>query len=146
MKQFLILAFCTLFFASCNKDDGNDVNQNNPFLTSPLVNLQLNLNLPEYNPLKFPGNSVVLNSQGIKGVIIYNVNNSLYTAFDLTDPNHTPSSCSKMEVEGIVATCPCGNDENSYDIVTGQHQNDTEAYPMQQYRIQRSGDVITVTN
>lgn len=146
MKRILIITVLAIFMSSCNKDDGNNVNADNPFLTSPLVNLQLNLNLPEYNPLLFPGNSVVLNSQGIKGVIVYNVNNNLYTAFDLTDPNHSPSSCSKMEVEGIIATCPCTEDSNTYDIVTGQHQNDTDAYPMQQYRVTRSGDVITITN
>ena len=51
-----------------------------------------------------------------------------------------------MEVEGIVATCPCDSDNNSYDIVTGQHQNNENAYPMHQYRIQRNGDVISISN
>lgn len=146
MKIIKFLLLSSLMLSACNKDDGNNIDSDNPFLTTPPINLQLNLNLPEYNPLKFPGNSVVFNSQGIRGIVIYNVNNSLYTAFDLTDPNHTPSGCSRMDVEGIIATCPCGNDENSYDIVTGQHQEDTEAFPMQQYRVQRSGDNLTVTN
>ena len=111
-----------------------------------IVNLTLNLNLPEYNPLRYPGNSIVLSQQGIKGIIVYNVNNDLYTAFDLTDPNHVPNTCSKMTVEGIIATCTC-EDHNAYDIVTGQitpaQQN---TYPMHQYRISRSGDNITVSN
>lgn len=129
----------------CGKNDDNNINNNNPYLTPIIVNLNLNLNLPEYNPLKFPGNSVILNQQGIKGIIIYNVNNTLYTAFDLTDPNHLPSACSKMTVVGVIATCGC-DDENSYDIVTGQHQSNSETYPMLQYRIQRNGDNISVTN
>lgn len=146
MFKLIPVVFVTLFLISCNKnnDDGN--NNNNPYLTPPIVNLTLNLNLPEYNPLRFPGNSIVLSQQGIKGIIIYNVNNDLYTAFDLTDPNHLPNNCSKMTVEGIIATCTCG-DNNAYDIVTGQITPPQEnTYPMHQYRINRSGDNITVSN
>lgn len=145
MKRLLLLLLLSPIFWACGNNDDDNINDNNPYINPPPVNLNLNLNLPEYNPLRFPGNSVVLFNQGIKGIIVYNVNNSLYTAFDLTDPNHIPSNCSKMTVEGIIATCTCG-DGNSYDIVTGQHQNNQNAYPMLQYRVQRSGDVISLTN
>lgn len=145
MKRLTLIFLVSLFFWACGNNDDDNINDNNPYINQPPVSLSLSLNLPEYNPLRFPGNSVVLFNQGVKGIIVYNVNNSLYTAFDLTDPNHIPSSCSKMDVEGVIATCPCG-DDNSYDIVTGQHQNEQNAYPMLQYRIQRSGDVITITN
>lgn len=146
MKPFFFSLIVLLSLLSCKKEDGTTVNDNNPFLTPPIVNLNLNLNLPEYNPLKFPGNSVFINNRGIKGIVIYNVNNNLYTAFDLTDPNHIPNSCSRMDVEGIIATCPCENDSNAYDIVTGQHQNNENSYPMQQYRAERNGDVVSISN
>ena len=145
MKPSAFLLLISMIFFACGNNDDDNINDNNPYINPPPVNLNLNLNLPEYNPLQFPGNSVVLFNQGIKGIIVYNVNNSLYTAFDLTDPNHVPSNCSKMTVEGVIATCTCG-DDNSYDIVTGQHQNNQQAYPMLQYRIQRNGDVISLTN
>jgi len=144
--KYLLSALALFLMISCGGDDNNDnPNNNNPNLTEPLVNFTINLTLPEYNQLLFPGNSVSFNNQGIKGVIVYNVNNTLYTAFDLTDPNHSPSGCSKMQVEGIVASCPC-NDDNTYDIVTGQHQSQEQSYPMLQYFVQRNGDVITVSN
>ena len=145
MKKIIFTLFICLSFLACKSDDDQSNNINNPYLTIPVVNLNLNLNLPEYNPLKFPGNSVVITNQGIKGIVVYNVNNSLYTAFELSDPNHNPNSCSGMEIEGIVATCPC-DDENKYDIVTGQHQDDQSRYPLQQYRAERSGDVVNVFN
>ncbi len=145
MKKIFFTLFIGLSFLACNSDDDQSNNNNNPYLTIPVINLNLNLNLPEYNPLKFPGNSVVITNQGIKGVVVYNVNNSLYTAFEISDPNHSPSSCSRMEIEGIVATCQC-DDENRYDIVTGQHQDNQSSYPMQQYRTERSGDMIHVFN
>jgi hypothetical protein len=145
MRLKLAGLFALILLTSCKSDDGG-VRDNNPYLTDPIVNLNLNLNLPQYNPLKFPGNSLIINQQGIKGIVIYNVNNSLYTASELSDPNHPPSSCSRMEVVGIIASCPCTTDDNEYDIVTGQHKTSSNSYPMQQYRAVRTGDVVQVTN
>ena len=144
MKKKIIVLFVALACITCKSDDeqAND----NPNLFIPVVNLNLNLNLPEYNPLKFPGNSVIINSQGVKGIVIYNVNNDLYTAFDLSDPNHVPNQCSRMDIEGILANCPCPNDQNEYNIVTGQHTSNQALYPMQQYRSERTGDNIRIFN
>lgn len=147
MKKIAPFLVVLLVILSCKQDDnGNNTNRDNPNLIDPVVSINLNLNLPEYNSLKFPGNSVVINQQGIRGVIVYNLNNELYTAFDLTDPNHPPNGCSRMELEGVIASCPCTTDSNSYDIVTGQHQSDQNAFPMQQYRAIRTGDNIVVSN
>jgi len=144
MNNKFFALFLGLALIGCNKD--NSPNDNNPNLLSPPINVNLNLNLPQYNPLKFPGNSIILNGEGIRGVVIYNVNNDLYTAFELSDPNHLDSVCSKMSINGIVASCPCENDSNTYDIVTGQHQSNEALYPMQQYFISRNGDNIQVSN
>lgn len=143
MKKISVFLLLITLMA-CKSDD--DLNKDNPYLIDPLVNLNLNLNLPQYNPLKFPGNHLVITQQGIKGIVIYNVNNTLYTAFELSDPNHTPSNCSRMTIEGIIATCPCTTDLNKYDIVTGQHDTNENLYPMQQYRAVRTGDNIRITN
>lgn len=145
MTKEIICLMAFICLSGCGTDDSNRINTNNPYLNTPLVNLSLNLNLPQYNLLKYPGNYLVLSNQGLKGVVVYNVNNSLYTAFDLADPNHTPSSCSMMTLQGVIAQCAC-NDNNSYDIVTGQHQNDPQTYPMLAYRITRSGDNLNITN
>lgn len=144
MKMRIILLCCAVCLLSCSKDKEN--RDNNPNLLNPIVNLNLNLNLPEYNSLNFPGSSIIITQQGIKGIVVYNVNNDLYTAFELSDPNHIPSNCSRMTVEGIIATCPCEDDENSYDIVTGQHQTDQNLYPMQQYKAVRTGNNVQISN
>ena len=144
MKNIFFALFLGLVLISCNKDDSRI--DNNPNLLSPPISVNLNLNLPQYNPLKFPGNSLVLAGEGIRGVVIYNVNNDLYTAFELSDPNHIPNGCSKMTISGIVASCPCTNDANTYDIVTGQHQANESLYPLQQYFAVRNGNNIQITN
>ncbi|MCB0465077.1 MAG: hypothetical protein KDC78_05290 [Aequorivita sp.] len=138
---FLLIVFITV---SCSKKDNKQ--ERNPFLTDPVVSLSLNLNLPEYNPLKFPGNYIVT-GQGIKGIVVYCVSENQYLAFDLTDPNHVPSSCSRMELEGVIATCPCTTDDNKYYITSGQHTSEPDTkYPMQSYRAERSGNNIIVSN
>jgi len=144
MKKILILFFISISLLACKSDDSN--NNSNPFLNIPAVNLSLNLNLPEYTALKFPGNSVVITSQGIKGIVVYNIDDSQYSAFEISDPNHNPNSCSRMEIETPVATCQC-DDENSYNIITGEHTNgDNTKYPMYRYNAVRSGDIVQVYN
>ena len=118
MKKKIVALLMVLSLVSCSNNDDNSQNQN-PYLAIPPVNISLNLNLPEYNALKFPGNSIIYTNQGIKGIVIYCVTENQYTASELSDPNHIPNSCSRMSVEGIIASCLC-DDGNSYDIVTGQ--------------------------
>jgi len=144
MRIFVLLGLFAVSLLSC--DNSDDRVDNNPNLIDPIVSINLNLNLPEYNNLNFPGGSARVNNQGVGGVIIYNVNNDLFTAFDLSDPNHPPNACSRMEVSGVIATCPCSTDTNEYDIVTGINRIDNNLFPMQQYRAELNGSIVRVTN
>ncbi len=138
---FLLIGFVSF---SCSKSD--DKQERNPFLTDPAVSLNLNLNLPQYNPLRFPGNYIIT-GQGIKGIVVYCVSENQYLAFELSDPNHVPSSCSKMELTGVVASCPCTNDDNEYFITSGQHTTEPGSkYPMQQYNAQLNGNTVVISN
>jgi len=140
---FLILS---ILFLSCSSDD--DRRNDNPNLIDPLVSISLSLSLPQYDALNFPGGNVLLTQQGagIRGIVVYNVNNDQYTAFELSDPNHPPNSCSRMTVEAPIASCPCESDNNEYNIITGEHTTDPTLYPMQQYRVIREGNTIRISN
>ena len=143
VKKTIFGIFSILLFISCTSDD--DEYRNNPNLINLNFRIQLNLDLPEYNNLQFPGNSYTTYRNGIKGIVIYNINNTQYTAFELSDPNHPPSECSAMVVEGITAKCPC-EDGNEYNIVTGEMTKGTGQYSMKPYRIERRGTFIEVYN
>jgi len=144
MKKIIVLVCFTLLIISCSNDDGRS---NNPNLPSISFNHTINLDLPQFNELKFPGNSDVLriDGVGIKGVIIYNLDNTLYSAFELSDPNIIPSSCSALNVNGIRAESNCGND-NAYEIVNGQQLEGEGGFPLLRYRITREGNTLFLSN
>jgi hypothetical protein len=146
MKNICVLILLLFTLIACDSDD-QSINQYNPYLSNPpQVNITINLNLPQYNNLNFPGGSATITTQGIRGIIVYRLNDDLFTAFEIADPNHFPNDCSRMTINGIEASCPCPDDENVYNIVTGQHKTLPNNYPMLGYRIERTGNTIRITN
>ena len=139
-----LLAFICLIFIcpGCSSDD--DLRQN-PYLPDLNFNLQLDLSLPEYNQLNFPGNKFVTRNYGINGIVIYNLNNDQYMAFELTDPNHVPQPCSTLTVTGTEAKCSC-EDGNIYTIITGQQIAGSGQYSLKPYRVERRGGVLQIYN
>lgn len=138
---FILLISFTIF--SCQPDD--DLRNNNPYLTNLSFRLNLNLSLPEYNSLNFPGNSYTTYNYGINGVVVYNINNTQYAAFELSDPNHELRECSSLTVEGIIAGCNC-EDGNKYNILTGELSSGSGQYSLKPYRVRKSGNILEVFN
>lgn len=142
MKNILFSIILLCVFA-CSDDD----RPQNPFLPNVTVNFQVNLNLPEFDQLEFPGGSAEIRTDGfgINGVYIRNLNNTTFVAFELTDPNHALESCSALSVSNEKATCNC-SDGNVYNLITGQPEDSTLPYFLKAYRVQKQGNVLIVTN
>ena len=140
--KFVILAALT--FISCNKDSVN----RNPFLPEIDFEFSINLNLPLYNNLKFAGGSTLLSDFGHKGVILYNLNNNNYLAWEASCPNHKPNSCSKTKIIGSLTECEC--ESYQYSLATGQllnpSPNETNQYPMINYGVRVSGNNLVIYN
>ncbi len=143
MKKILFLLSFILLIA-CSSDDRPD---NNQFLPNVSINHQINLNLPQFNNLKFDGNHFVDRSENgsVKGIIIYSITSTQYNAFELSDPNHPPSSCSTQSIDGITATCDC-DDGNSYNIFDGQKMTGDGQFGLRRYSIRREGNTLFITN
>lgn len=132
---FSRLLICFILF-SCSKNEAND---NCSFLINAGVDFTVNLNLPQFNDLQFPSNSVYVTNQGNGGVIVTNTGSGI-VAWDATDPNHGFSNCSIMTiVGGINATCNC-SDENEYSLITGQSLGDPLPCTLKPYRVQSTGN------
>tara|TARA_R110002050_G_scaffold94765_2_gene197164 strand:- start:20716 stop:21153 length:438 start_codon:yes stop_codon:yes gene_type:complete len=144
MKSILF-TFSFIVLVACSN---NDNVKSNPYIPNYSFNTGglININLPEYSQLQFSGNHVILSTYGFKGVVLYYVGGNQYTAYELTDPNHVPSSCSLLSVEGVIATCGC-DDGNSYDILTGSmREGTTGGYTLKPYLVEVSGNIIRVYN
>ncbi len=148
MNRILSIILLVFLVMSCNKsdDDGNNNNQNIPNITFDTGNL-VNTNLPQYSSLQFDGNFVILNNNyGINGVVLFHPGGDNYSAFELSDPNHSLRGCSTLSVEGIIATCDC-DDGNSYEILNGIGRTGTTGnYALKRYFVEVNGNIIRVYN
>lgn len=132
----LILMAC-----STNREE----NENCKFLFNVGVNETVNMNFPKYSQLQFAGNSVYHELGGNGGIIIA-YTGADYLAWDASDPNHVQQSCSILEPSGLNATCGC-DDKNEYSLVTGRSLNDGSLVcSLKNYRVERSGNVLLITN
>ncbi len=143
--KLLTLLSLIIICVSCQKNDDDNSNNYIPNIAFDTQN-SIDTSLPQYNDLQFAGNHLVLNAFGYNAIVIYNVGNGSYVSFELTDPNHPPSDCSRLTVEGITATCNC-DDGNSYNIVTGAPFDGTNGnFSLKPYFVEVNGSVIRVYN
>ena len=141
MKVLIPYLFC-LLVVGCSSDD--QINNCN-FLLDVGVSANLNLNLPQYSPLLTTSNSVYVQNQGNLGIIVVNIGLDRFRAWDAADPNHPPSSCSLLEINGINAQCGC-DDQNEYSLITGQSLGAQLPCGLKEYRVTVSGSNILVSN
>ncbi|WP_298531213.1 hypothetical protein [uncultured Algibacter sp.] len=142
MRSFLIL-FSVLLVISCSSNSNNDPECN--FLLDIGVNFNINLSLPQYSQLNFAGNSIYIPNQGNAGVIIATTGADFY-AWDAADPNLEQSACSVIDPDGLFGESSC-DDGNRYDFITGRPQNnDGLRCSLKNYRIEKSGNILTIFN
>jgi hypothetical protein len=81
--KFILLLLSLL--GSCGKEKID----RNPYLTMVNFNINVNLNLPGYDDLRYAGGGSSLNRGGINGVLIFNLNGNDFLAWEATCPNHS---------------------------------------------------------
>jgi nitrite reductase/ring-hydroxylating ferredoxin subunit len=135
----LIILTIHYLFLSCSPSQ----QERNPYLKDVSFSREINLDLPQYSPLKFANNSIILNDIGIKGVIIFNTG-SQFLAWEASDPNHYPSSCSTMEPNQFTCSCPC--EENKYSLYDGQLISGEGNYTLKPYHLTVNGNILFVYN
>jgi len=114
--RFLRFLMLFAFLTACNSDDvSDDCN----FLINVNVDVQINLNLPEFNNLNFPNIAVYLPGEGNGGIYLINIGQTIL-AWDGADPNFPVSSCPVMTLEGdniVTSSCEGGT---KFSLFTGQ--------------------------
>jgi hypothetical protein len=137
---FLLLTFLC---CSCNSTDPPNLL---PFVP---VNIDINLDLPQYQDLLIPGGVVYIQNEGIRGIYIYNLNSTIFKAYDAACPAIDPypvQACGKMSLEdGISLFCSC--DEVYYSLLDGSPQGGKSLYFAKEYQvIALGGNSLKVKN
>lgn len=148
MKKHLLLLLIIGLILSCSDDDKV---RNNPNLFDTNVDLRLNLNLPQYTPLKFPSNPVLIQGYGNGGIVLMQNGSGSYVGYDAADPNHPrKEECPAMKVDGLRLKCDC--EGNQYDLFTGNFLENEESseeleYTLYRYRVRATdGGFLEVSN
>ncbi|MFH6603370.1 hypothetical protein ACEZ3G_07775 [Maribacter algicola] len=135
-----------LLVLSCSKDGTN----RNPYLQEIGFRFDINTNLPLYSPLTNTGNPVYIDNQtvGTRGAFVMNTGFDQFRVFEASCPNHAPSDCSTMTIDGQNVVCSC--DDFEYSLFTGQFLNRPDDgkryYDMLEYRASASGNIIIISN
>ena len=139
MKKITYITLILFLIISCKKQP----KYNNPYLTDVSFSIEINMDLPEYESLKFANNSVLVYNVGIKGAIVFNTGSG-YVAYEASDPNHYPNDCSQMQPNQF--TCQCDCEENQYSLHTGQLTKGSGEYALKPYRVSQTGNKLRISN
>jgi len=129
-----------LFIVGCDNSDDN--NQRNPNLLD--ISFSTQLSAIEVLDLEIPSNPIYVRNGGISGFFVINTGSGIL-AWEAADPNQVPTECSTMVIDGIEAVSQC-EDENRYNLFTGQAVLSDLPFTMLPYRVNASGNTITVFN
>ncbi|SFZ89641.1 hypothetical protein SAMN05428642_101476 [Flaviramulus basaltis] len=141
--KYVFSFLCFIFLYSCSSNSID--NKNCKFLLDIGVNLNIDLSLPQYSQLAFAGNSIYIANAGNAGIIVASIGADFY-AWDASDPNHVPNSCSALIPNGLFGTCGC-DDGNTYNFVTGTPEgNDGLRCALKNYRVEKAGNNLLIYN
>ncbi|MCK0107980.1 hypothetical protein MWU58_01615 [Flavobacteriaceae bacterium S0825] len=143
MKKPIYCFLFTLLLVSCSKSNIND--RNCRFLLNIGVNTTINMSVFPYSSLEFVSNSVYVPNAGNGGIIVTNSGTG-FLAWDASDPNHSPNTCSRLEINGLEGTCGC-SDANVYSLITGQPLSDPDLNcGLKAYRVEQNGNELIISN
>jgi len=134
VKKIISFLLIISFYSCTSTDDGNHILPNVPVSETVYLNL--------HNALQHTGGSSTV-SGGISGIIIYNIDNTRYMAWDAACPHLAPNECTAMALEGLLMVCSC--DKSKFSILDGSPQSGTK-YAARQYRVVKDGNTLLITN
>ena len=140
-KVILIFLFSSFIFSNFACDDKLD-----EIIPDVLVDIEFNLNLPQYNDLNFVMGAVKIDGCGYKknGVIVFRLNESEILAFDATCPNHIDINASVNLDSNSSGTATCPHCGKVYSLVRYGYPD--EGYPLKWYKVIKNGDYVRVYN
>ncbi|GHN00208.1 hypothetical protein WSM22_16970 [Cytophagales bacterium WSM2-2] len=113
---------------------------------APFPEITINLNYPQFQKLKLDGGFVYLDNGGLRGIILYRVNENSYLAFERACPHHPSESCAIVQVDGssLFMVDRCCN--SSFTFSDGQPTGGPAQRALIQYHVELNGSTLKITD
>jgi Rieske Fe-S protein len=128
----LLITALLFVLVNCKKNQNQD---NAPIVP---VDIYVNLNLPQNQPLAIPGGWAYAQG-GIKGVIIYRRGMDEFVAFDRNCTYNEENSCGTATVDSSNVLIDCSCDGSVYNIFDGSVNQGPATLPLRQYNASYDG-------
>lgn len=110
-----------------------------------MVDIELNLTLPEFSELQTVGNFVFIHG-GVKGIIVYHQSFDIYKTYDRNCTYQPSLDCAKIDsVKSSIAICHCCDSKFLLEQ-DGQTIDGPALLPLKQYPNNLSGDFLYIYN
>ena len=148
VKIILLSIVSVIVFGSCGQNNANISN-----IPNVPVNLTLNLDLPQYQDLSFIGQYVYENG-GNKGIVVIHHTDGKYYAIERTCSYKPFEPCNNIEVNPEMTRLKCGTTRGgnfepccgSQFFMNGQVLQGPATFPLKNYRVQKSGSYLNISN
>tara|TARA_B100001142_G_scaffold90870_1_gene92690 strand:+ start:2470 stop:2880 length:411 start_codon:yes stop_codon:yes gene_type:complete len=136
MRSVIFILFFLILF-SCQKEDD--------YINNVIVNIDLNLSLPEYSELQIVGNSIFING-GVKGIIVYYQGFETYKTYERSCTYEPSLNCARIDsINSTIAICNCC-DSKFLLGQEGQAIDGPALLPLKQYQNTLSGQILEIYN
>lgn len=123
-----------------------DCNNNSQFIPYVPVNFDINLNLPAYNSLNFPGEHLLLEG-GSKGIIVYRYTLDQFVVLDRHATYDVALGCTvSVEDDGVTISDQNDCSESSWLILDGSVLEGPATMPLHRYRTSYNHPILSVYN
>ncbi len=120
-----------------------DAPQNSNCLPSIDVSISTELNNPSLINVQTPGGFAYIQG-GQKGILLFNIDNTRFVAFDRLCPN-TDCTAPMVFENGLALRCTC--DDSKYSVhFQGAPQTDNAECPAREYKVTKIGTSLRITN
>lgn len=134
----IVLGAFLLMQSTCDQN-----NQNIPYVP---VNFDINLNLPAYNSLNFPGEHLILQG-GSQGIIVYRYTIDEFVVLDRHSTFDIELNCKvSVESDGITLTDAADCSESKWIILDGSVMQGPATLPLHRYRTNWNPPILHVYN
>jgi len=133
-----LISFFIILFASCEKENQHPV-------PNVLVDIRINIENAIYAGLNTIGNSIHVTG-GYRGIIIYRVGLTEFTAFDRSCPHHVWEQCAIVSAIPGQPFAKCDCCQTTYQLLDGSKFTGPSMYPLRPYRTTFNHPFLTITN